>query len=1152
MRIPVNNNSGSIRINVKPLSSGKFSAYAYFAYVKDNKKQNELINTITMSVPVITIEAKSPTSNATISVSGVAEPSKKVNIYVDNKIAGSVKAKKNGMYVMNLQLHNPVNSHVYKIEAQEDYDQTIKADISVVYNEATPELTKFDMYYQAHEWLKMDLLSTIGTKQAVSIYPGYPFTFMIKYDNPDQIYKVYVVSSKNGKNMYLEAEPTANKGEFIATGYFDENNKNYIPGSIGIKYINKVGQEIYNYPLKSNNEFISDELKNVETEITEDQEEYGSVQLKLENGSTMDVTIARTSEAKLRTRYLSEKRSDRKKVATLTASVSTDEQDVINFFNDFRKKLGDRLIEDRDDFVLAWNENRTEIIYILWDATHDTFMEVGIKYAPTWMMEDTLNTIGYYEHGMTNAQIASQYAPVLVGELTAFYKGINGYNDYQTILREIKDSDMSESEKAYAIKKVENTEVAFGVISALRVALPLIKMGVTAYNPVLGAVGAVVVDEALNLYEKYLMNKADYYKNEGIGEYTFINWLIDPSGYVYEAVQQNRIQGAKVTAYYKENLEDKAVIWNASEFSQKNPLYSDSEGYYAWDTPEGYWQVKVEKEGYEIWTSEWLSVPPVQNNINVPLVSKSVPTVEWINVYEEYAEIHFTKYMKPGNMNEIKVLDDKNHEIPYSISYSKENTSEDGTVYANTFRLIFSEPLQKRQKCIVIVPGKLQSYSGITCAEKTYTKTVKSPCAMEIAEDVTVDYGSQITIPITLDSYDEAAEINAVSACPNLARVVSVEKSDLDGVWNVIIEGRLPGETKIMISVKDTDIEQTVSVSIKMNNTFKGFDEDVHKHSWDKGIISQKATCTKVGKKLFTCIDCKETWIQEIPVDKEAHTFSTVIDKKVTCGTAGKQHRVCVECNYKEATINIPATGKHKLVFKVDRSPTCGAAGRKHKECSICGHKETAVNIPATGKHKYGSYVISQKPTVLKKGTKIRICSVCKKKDIALMPKLTPSIKLNVTNITLKMNQSTTKIKVSNLAAGDKVKYWKSSNTKIVKVSNSGKITAQKKPGTATLTVVLLSGKKTTIKVKVQKGDVKTTKILGLAKTATMKVKKTLTLRPIISPITSTQKITYATSNKGIATVNSKGVITAKKPGKVKITVKSGAKKFVITVTVKK
>ena len=139
---------------------------------------------------------------------------------------------------------------------------------------------------------------------------------------------------------------------------------------------------------------------------------------------------------------------------------------------------------------------------------------------------------------------------------------------------------------------------------------------------------------------------------------------------------------------------------------------------------------------------------------------------------------------------------------------------------------------------------------------------------------------------------------------------------------------------------------------------------------------------------------------------------------------------------------------------------------------------------------------------------------------------------------------------VSGLAAGDKVKSWKSSNTKIVKVTKAGKITAQKKTGKATLTIILKSGKKATIKVKVQKGAVKTTKISGLPKKLKLKVKQKHTLNPVLSPLTSVQTVTYSSANKRIATVDGKGKVTAKKAGKTTITVKSGNKKYRIAVSV--
>ena len=95
------------------------------------------------------------------------------------------------------------------------------------------------------------------------------------------------------------------------------------------------------------------------------------------------------------------------------------------------------------------------------------------------------------------------------------------------------------------------------------------------------------------------------------------------------------------------------------------------------------------------------------------------------------------------------------------------------------------------------------------------------------------------------------------------------------------------------------------------------------------------------------------------------------------------------------------------------------------------------------------------------------------------------------------------------------------------------------------------AGKKQVVNVTVQKKAVKTNKITGIASKATLKKGKKLTLKPVISPITSLQKVTYTTSNKKVATVTAKGVITAKKKGTATITVKSGSKSKKIKITVK-
>ena len=96
------------------------------------------------------------------------------------------------------------------------------------------------------------------------------------------------------------------------------------------------------------------------------------------------------------------------------------------------------------------------------------------------------------------------------------------------------------------------------------------------------------------------------------------------------------------------------------------------------------------------------------------------------------------------------------------------------------------------------------------------------------------------------------------------------------------------------------------------------------------------------------------------------------------------------------------------------------------------------------------------------------------------------------------------------------------------------------------------TGEAAKIKVTVQKGKIKTKSISGLKKKVSINKGKTLKLTPVLSPQTSQEKISYSSSNKKVATVSSKGIIKGIKAGTTKITVKSGTKKFVVTVTVPK
>lgn len=202
--------------------------------------------------------------------------------------------------------------------------------------------------------------------------------------------------------------------------------------------------------------------------------------------------------------------------------------------------------------------------------------------------------------------------------------------------------------------------------------------------------------------------------------------------------------------------------------------------------------------------------------------------------------------------------------------------------------------------------------------------------------------------------------------------------------------------------------------------------------------------------------------------------------------------------------------------------------------------------------HNWSTWEVVQKADVFNSEKQERTCTLCGEKEQKTVgEKLTPVIELNASSVVLKVKQSTSGLKVTKIAEGDSIVSWKSSNPKVVKVSQKGKLTA-KKVGKATVTITLKSGVSKTIPVKVQKKAVKTTKITGLSSQMTLNKGAQKVLKPIRQPFTSVEKITYSSSNKKIVSVTSKGKLKALKAGAAKITVKAGKKKFVIKVTVPK
>lgn len=325
-------------------------------------------------------------------------------------------------------------------------------------------------------------------------------------------------------------------------------------------------------------------------------------------------------------------------------------------------------------------------------------------------------------------------------------------------------------------------------------------------------------------------------------------------------------------------------------------------------------------------------------------------------------------------------------------------------------------------------------------------------------------------------------------------------------------------------------------------------------HTWNDGTLKTASTCESEGIKEYTCKTCGKT--KEESVAPTGHINTEIRNKRTaTCESEGYTgDTYCITCNKKlKDGQTIPKTDHNWTIKEIPA--TCESDGSRTYICDTC--KETkAQSIKATG-HTYGAWITTQSATVFNPEQQKRTCSKCGKEEYRTNGNnLTPTIRTNAASLKFKKKQSTSKFKITGLAKGDYIKSFTSSNKKLITITGNKtgtcKIKAANKTGKTKITITLASGLKKTITVTIQKKDITATAIKNVQKNITLNKKQTYQLKPMIEPITYVGKAKYKSSNKKIAKVSSTGKITAIKPGKVKITISVGKKKFVSNVIIKK
>ncbi|MCR4934900.1 MAG: InlB B-repeat-containing protein [Oscillospiraceae bacterium] len=138
-----------------------------------------------------------------------------------------------------------------------------------------------------------------------------------------------------------------------------------------------------------------------------------------------------------------------------------------------------------------------------------------------------------------------------------------------------------------------------------------------------------------------------YVWHEKAGNY---NAVWDPAGFVFEAVEDKRLENVTATLYFTETVNEAGepvdfAVWNDASGAQRNPSWTNSDGAYQWMVPEGWWKVRYEKDGYLIAESRPMRVPPIHTAVNIGLLSTEAPTAR-VSVGEGEITVLFSKYMQ--------------------------------------------------------------------------------------------------------------------------------------------------------------------------------------------------------------------------------------------------------------------------------------------------------------------------------------------------------------------------------------------------------------------------------------------------------------------------------------------------------------------------
>lgn len=672
---------------------------------------SETIGTVHLETPKVTIDAPERVANEEMQtlVAGYAPVGSTVDIYDSNvKIAGAV-ANSAGIWKAQVTLNDLGSPSLHSLWAQTTaHEVVLKSNkVYVEYDFEGPELVQMAFSQMPDKrWVTVNLKEN-APNFPYTVVPGYPFQFDFQFTNPDLVENVRV---------YMEGQ----EGDPILAVKEGELFRAIVPtetgalGGIYVDYDVMEREHTYDGQLPS-----MEQIKEALPPGMREFEVVSATPFELSNGIY-------TGTAKLNFPQMDD--------TTMTITFT------INTISTYRPSE-----EERELAHLSG----VPAIQKSYEVTEsDTSLAITMKgYMPrNLILGDSTSLVsiaarrpsqpGEWEHVVEYAmdmKIDVDETKGHIDKVKGQYETYKGYSEkINKIMYNFETSGMD------CIDELGTSGKQFGkaLVSVVMGEIAKTAMGAWTGAMALTGPGAIVAGFATSVAGK----KIDSYVDQQISAvgtgYNQCNdkpdkkkgrkiadprWIYDPSGYVYEAVKSNPLEGVKATVYYLDTATGDWKAWDAEEYEQINPQMTDQAGKYGWDVPPGKWKVMWTKAGYVTQSSAELDVPPPYTEVNAGLVTLSPPEVQAVTgvTYADgsYVDITFTKYVKVGALPDgaIKVSDQEGNEIEGTMSFvqNEESASEAGVMLSPTVRFTSNEKLALAAYELNLVPSAFIGYNNL-------------------------------------------------------------------------------------------------------------------------------------------------------------------------------------------------------------------------------------------------------------------------------------------------------------------------------------------------------------------------------------------------------------------------------------------------------